>query len=88
MTAGIMRDHHVLISLGLAACAFAFTTSWISTAIPENAATIPKLIDHLSRPIPRHEIAARVKKIVIDQLGLPETAYDENKRFVEDFGAG
>ena len=34
------------------------------------------------------EIAETVKRLVIEQLGIPEAVYDENKEFVRDFGMG
>ena len=36
----------------------------------------------------RPEIAETVKRLVIEQLGIPEAVYDENKEFVRDFGMG
>ena len=35
----------------------------------------------------RKQIAERVKRIIMNQLGLPPEAYGEDKRFIEDFGA-
>jgi acyl carrier protein len=36
--------------------------------------------------VPREVVAAKVKQIVLEQLGLPESTYSETKRFIEDFG--
>lgn len=60
--------------------------SHFSEKIPEETDTLQKLIERLTRPVPREEVAALVKRIVLEQLGLPESTYGEDKRFVEDFG--
>lgn len=36
----------------------------------------------------RAQIAAVVKQITIEQLGLPESEYGEDKEYVRDFGIG
>ena len=54
--------------------------------IPEEAHTPKKLVDRLRRSISREEVAMKVKQIVLEQLGLNESAYGEDKRFIEDFG--
>lgn len=58
----------------------------LSVTIHEQANTVQKLIDHLTRPVAEDEVAAKVKCIVLEQLGLPESKYGEDKRFVEDLG--
>ncbi|MBK8094656.1 MAG: hypothetical protein IPK32_22480 [Verrucomicrobiaceae bacterium] len=39
-----------------------------------------------NRTMPRHEVSARIKQIVLDKIGLSESAYSEEKRFIQDFG--
>lgn len=39
-----------------------------------------------NRAMPRDEVSARIKQIVLDQIGLSEAAYREEKRFIQDFG--
>ena len=68
------------------------------TVIPDSVATVGLLIQTVipsewtkaSTTITawgRERIAQRVKRLVIHHLGIPESHYHENARFVEDFGA-
>lgn len=57
-----------------------------SMKLPEATDTLPKLLEYLKRPIPREDVAEKVKQIVLEQLGLAEADYGEDKRFVQDFG--
>ncbi len=41
---------------------------------------------HTKAKLTRGEIAETVKRLVIEQLGISEVLYDENKEFVRDFG--
>ena len=46
-------------------------------------------LDSLPRPkgnTSRAEIAKTVKRLVIEQLGIPEAVYGEDKEFVRDLG--
>ena len=36
--------------------------------------------------ITRAQVADRVRQIVLDQTGIAEAVYSEEKRFIEDFG--
>jgi len=46
--------------------------------------TFLKANERLARP----QIATLVKQITIEQLGIKESSYDEDKNFVRDFGIG
>lgn len=54
--------------------------------IPDSVDSIEKLSAHLTLPISETGIATKVKEIVIEQLGLKEGVYGEDKRFIEDLG--
>lgn len=54
--------------------------------IPDSVDTVEKLAAHLTRPFSESEIADKVKDIVIEQLGLKDGVYGEDKRFIEDLG--
>lgn len=41
-----------------------------------------------SRSWTREDVAARVRKIVLEQLGIAESKYSEDADFIRDFGAG
>ncbi|MBK8094688.1 MAG: hypothetical protein IPK32_22645 [Verrucomicrobiaceae bacterium] len=73
-----------------ALCMVAFLGGWIwadrTYRIPESVDTLEKLAAHLTCPVPESEVASKVKQIVMEQLGLKEEAYGEDKRFIEDFG--
>lgn len=84
--AGGIYGHLSLILMALGGCAVGYLMSRWSMRIPETTNTFPKLLAHLNRPIPREEVAVKVKEIVLDQLGLAEALYGEDKRFVQDFG--
>lgn len=56
--------------------------------IPDSVGTVEKLAAHLIRPFSESEVAEKVRAIVIEQLGLDESVYGEDKRFIEDFGVG
>lgn len=58
----------------------------LSVTIPEQTNTVQKLIDYLTRPIAEDKVAAKVKIIVMEQLGLRESKYGEDQRFVENLG--
>ncbi len=70
----------------------------LSTDFPAHLKTLGDLSDwmshhHLQRlaedelkALTRADIALLIKHIVLDQLGLPEEKYGEDKRFVEDMG--
>ena len=70
----------------------------LSTDFPSNLKTLGDLSDwmshhHLQRltederqALTRGDIALLVKHIILDQLGLQEEKYGEDKRFVEDLG--
>lgn len=72
--------------------ALLFTVGWIwsdrSRRIPDSVDTVEKLAAHLTRPFSESEVAEKVRAIVIEQLGLDESVYGEDKRFIEDFGVG
>jgi acyl carrier protein len=71
----------------------AVTTRPFRTLIPPRFQSIRDVIpyaitsDRMNRWT-RDEVAAVVKRIVIDQLALAESAYTEDARFVEDWKAG
>ncbi|MES2597458.1 MAG: hypothetical protein V4662_19065 [Verrucomicrobiota bacterium] len=44
------------------------------------------LPEQLRQKLTRADVAMLVRHITLCQLGLPEKKYDEDKRFVEDFG--
>lgn len=71
-------------------CALLCSVGWLwasrTRRIPDSVDTVAKLSAHLTRPIPETEIAAKVREIVIDQLGLKEGVYGEDKDFVRDLG--
>lgn len=71
-------------------CALLFAAGWIwsdrTRRIPDSVDTMEKLAAHLARPLSEAEIAERVKTIVVEQLGLKDGVYHEDKRFVEDLG--
>jgi len=48
---------------------------------------IDYMLQHSPQALSRDEIAARVREIILHQLGLAALSYDEDKRFIEDFGA-
>ncbi len=45
------------------------------------------VLQHSPQTLNREEIVARVREITLEQLGLSPSSYDEDKGFVEDFGA-
>lgn len=67
-----------------------FAAGWLwrdwSMRIPDSVSTPQRLIEHLTRPISDTDIADTVKEIVIEQLGLKDGIYGEDKRFIEDLG--
>ncbi len=67
-----------------------FAAGWIwsdrTRRIPDSVDTVEKLATHLARPFSASEIAEKVKAIVIEQLGLKEGVYGEEKDFVRDLG--
>jgi len=71
-------------------CALVFTLGWMWSSsmrrIPDNVDTVEKLAAHLTRPFSESEIAETVKAIVIEELGLKEGVYGEEKDFVRDLG--
>ncbi len=71
-------------------CAFLCCVGWLWAGrmrrIPNTVDTLEKLCAHLTRPISNRDIADTVKKIVIEQLGLKDGIYGEDKRFIEDLG--
>lgn len=71
-------------------CALFCFVGWLwagrTRRIPETVDTVEKLSAHLTHPISETEIAVKVRDIVIEQLGLKEGVYGEDKRFVEDLG--
>lgn len=70
----------------------------LSTDFPAQLKTLRELSDWTSyhllqrltedecHALSRGDIALLIKHIVLDQLGLPEEKYGENKRFIEDLG--
>jgi len=44
--------------------------------------------DRANQRLSRAEIAGTVKQTILDQLGIPEAAYHEDKDFIRDFGVG
>lgn len=72
------------------ACALLFYVGWLwaswTRRIPDSVDTVEKLAAHLTRPFSELEIAEKVKAIVIDELGLKEGVYGEEKDFVRDLG--
>lgn len=83
---GVICGQAAVISASVGLCVLGFGVSHFSEKIPEETDTLQKLIERLTRPVPREEVAALVKQIVLEQLGLPESTYGEDKRFIEDFG--
>lgn len=73
-----------------AACAVLFTVGWIwsdrTRRIPDSVDTVEKLAAHLTRPFAESDVAEKVKAIVVEQLGLKEGVYGEEKDFVRDLG--
>lgn len=71
-------------------CALLCSVGWLwagrTRRIPDTVDTVEKLSAHLTRPISETEIAAKIREIVIDQLGLKEGVYGEEKDFVRDLG--
>lgn len=70
----------------------------LSTDFPSQLKTLGDLSDWMSenqlqhltdderQALTRGDIALIVKHIILDQLGLPEEKYGEDKRFIEDLG--
>ena len=65
----------------------------ISNADAENLITprhvgdlVERLLAEKGRTIPRTQIDQNIKEITIEQIGLSETDYRLDGRFVEDFG--
>jgi acyl carrier protein len=71
-------------------CSLLFAVGWIwsdrTRRIPDSVGTVEKLASHLTRPFSESEIADKVKAIVIEQLGLKNGVYGEDKEFVRDLG--
>jgi acyl carrier protein len=67
-------------------------TRMLKYALPDKLQTVADLIPAaLTSPCidwKREDVAARVKEIVSVQLNLKESEYSEEKRFIEDLGAG
>lgn len=76
----------ILAGAGTVMVIAGFVWSQTTMSIPEHTNTVQKLVGHLTRPVSEQEVAAKVKSIVLEQLGLPEASYGEDKRFIEDFG--
>lgn len=83
---GAFLRQGVMVIAGLGMSALGCVISQFCMKIPDSADTLPKLLERFTRPVSRDEVAEKVKRIVLKQLGLPEAAYGEDKRFVEDFG--
>lgn len=73
---------------GVGALLFAVGWNWSdrSRRIPDSVDTVEKLAAHLTRPFAESEVAEKVKAIVVEQLGLKEGVYGEEKDFVRDLG--
>lgn len=67
-------------------------TRMFKYALPDKLSTVADLVPAaLTAPCidwKREDVAARMKEIVTSQLNLPDLKYSEDKRFIEDFGAG
>ena len=67
-------------------------TRMLKYALPDKLQTVADLVPAaLTAPCidwKREDVAARVKEIVCVQLNLKESEYSEEKRFIEDLGAG
>lgn len=70
--------------------ALLFAVGWVwsdrTHRIPDSVDTVEKLAAHLTRPFAESEVAEKVKAIVVEQLGLKEGVYGEEKDFVRDLG--
>lgn len=71
-------------------CFLLLAAGWIwsdrTRRIPDSVNTLEKLAAHLTRPFSASEVAVKVKVIVIEQLGLKEGVYGEERDFVRDLG--
>lgn len=73
---------------GVGGLLFAAGWAWSDRTcrIPDSVGTLEKLAAHLTRPISESEVAEKVKAIVVEQLGLKEGVYGEEKDFIRDLG--
>lgn len=86
VVSGAILQQGVLVIAGLGMGALGYVVSWLSMKIPESTDTLQKLLERFTLPVSREEVAEKVRRIVLEQLGLAEASYGEDKRFVEDFG--
>ena len=70
--------------------ALLFAVGWVwsdrTRRFPDSVDTVEKLAAHLTRPFAESEVAEKVHAIVVEQLGLKEGVYGEEKDFVRDLG--